>query len=37
VFFSTWIEIARGVDENIPLLTEEWDDDLPSTHARKPD
>jgi len=34
---ETELELARGSDEHIPLLTEEWSDDLPSMHARKPD
>ena len=34
---ETELELARSTDEIIPLLTEEWSDDLPSTHARKPD
>ncbi len=34
---ETELELARGSEQNIPLLTEEWSDDLPSTHSRKPD
>ena len=34
---ETELEIARGTDEHIPMLTEEWSDGLPSTHARELD
>ena len=34
---ETELELARGTEQHIPLLTEEWSDDLPSTHSRKPD
>lgn len=34
---ETELELARGTEEGIPLLTEEWSDDLPSTFSRKPD
>jgi len=34
---ETELELARGTEESIPLLTEEWSDDLPSTYSRKPD
>ena len=34
---ETELELARGTEEHIPLLTEEWSDDLPSTFSRKPD
>ena len=34
---ETELELARGTEEHIPLLTEEWSDDLPSTYTRKPD
>lgn len=34
---ETELELARGTEEHIPLLTEEWADDLPSTLSRKPD
>lgn len=34
---ETELELARGTEELIPLLTEEWSDDLPSTMSRKPD
>jgi|GEM_PF-2631084 len=34
---ETELEMARGTEEQIPLLTDEWAEDMPSTHSRKPD
>lgn len=34
---ETELELARGTEESIPLLTEEWSEDIPSTYTRKPD
>jgi len=34
---ETELELARGTEEHIPLLTEEWGEDMPSTLSRKPD